>query len=69
MEIRGEHKRLADDPVDQGRRFRLTGLGAQLVDMALLQAIGKIAIQIDIGRIATSHIIGQRFAVALLQRK
>jgi len=69
MEIGGEHKRFANDPIYQGCCFRLTRLGAQLVDMALLQAIGEIAIQIDVGRIATTHIVGQRLAVAFLHRK
>lgn len=69
MEVGGEHERLAHNPVDQGRRFRLAGLSAQLVDMRLLEAVGEVAIQIDAGRVAASHIVGQRFAVALLQRR
>lgn len=59
MEIGAEHKWIFQNPLGQGGGFRLPGLGAQQIDMMLVQAIGKVAVQIDAGSIAASHIIWQ----------
>lgn len=67
MQISRQHKRIAQDPAHDGRGFRLLAIATHMPHPVIVEPIRKVPVQVNSGRVVTSHVVGWRFAASFLE--